>query len=205
MNDANMDKPRPELAAGLAAALAALAAAGQDRQADPAVEERLVTAFRARYGGNAERWRHPWALRSWIPTLAAAAMLLVAVGAWWRFRVPVPPVPAAPRVAVAPPVLPVQPVTAAAAVPEPQKRVSARRPGKVLGRNPEPDEGRFIPLPEAARLSPAESLDVVRVKMPRSAMMRFGLPVSAERAWEPVKADVVFGQDGMARAIRFVE
>jgi hypothetical protein len=132
-------------------------------------------------------------------------MLLVAAGAWWRFRVPGPLVPAAPKVAVAPPVLLVQPVTAAAAVPEPQKRVSARRPEKALGRNPEPDEGRFIPLPEAARLSPAESLDVVRVKMPRSAMMRFGLPVSAERAWEPVKADVVFGQDGMARAIRFVE
>ena len=28
--------------------------------------------------------------------------------------------------------------------------------------------------------------------------------VRADRAWEPVKADVVFGEDGMARAIRFV-
>jgi len=62
-----------------------------------------------------------------------------------------------------------------------------------------------MPLPEAARLSPAESLDVVRVQLPRSTMMRFGLPVSAELAWEPVNADVVFGQDGMARAIRFVK
>ena len=45
---------------------------------------------------------------------------------------------------------------------------------------------------------------VVRVQLPRSALARFGLPVNAERAGEPVKADVLLGEDGTARAIRFV-
>jgi hypothetical protein len=41
--------------------------------------------------------------------------------------------------------------------------------------------------------------------MPRAALVRFGVPVRGDLAWEPVKADVVFGEDGMARAIRFVK
>jgi hypothetical protein len=61
----------------------------------------------------------------------------------------------------------------------------------------------FIPLPYAGRVMSEESLDVIRVRMPRSAMARFGLPINAERALEPVSADIVFGQDGIARAIRF--
>jgi hypothetical protein len=35
-------------------------------------------------------------------------------------------------------------------------------------------------------------------------MARFGLPVNAERAAEPVQADVLLGDDGLAQAIRFI-
>ena len=49
-----------------------------------------------------------------------------------------------------------------------------------------------------------DSAQVVRVELPRSAMMSFGLPVNMDRADERIKADVVVGNDGMARAIRFV-
>jgi hypothetical protein len=44
----------------------------------------------------------------------------------------------------------------------------------------------------------------VRVKVPASSMRNFGLPVSEERAFERVQADVLMGEDGIARAIRFV-
>jgi hypothetical protein len=44
----------------------------------------------------------------------------------------------------------------------------------------------------------------VRVEMPRSALMSFGLPMNMERGGGRVKADVVVGNDGFARAIRFV-
>lgn len=49
-----------------------------------------------------------------------------------------------------------------------------------------------------------DSGQVVRVELPRSAMMAFGLPMNMDRADERIKADVVVGNDGLARAIRFV-
>jgi hypothetical protein len=61
----------------------------------------------------------------------------------------------------------------------------------------------FIPLVHN-QFAPAESGHLVRVEMPRSALARFGLPVNAERTGERVKADVLIGDDGIARAIRFV-
>ncbi|HEX8773001.1 MAG TPA: hypothetical protein VF735_05300 [Pyrinomonadaceae bacterium] len=62
----------------------------------------------------------------------------------------------------------------------------------------------FIPLTYGADLSSLDSGHVVRVELPRTAMARFGLPVNAERAAEPVKADVLLGDDGLAQAIRFI-
>lgn len=51
---------------------------------------------------------------------------------------------------------------------------------------------------------PLESGQLVRVQMPRAALASLGLPLNAERGNEPVKADVLLGGDGLARAIRFV-
>jgi hypothetical protein len=49
-----------------------------------------------------------------------------------------------------------------------------------------------------------ESGHVVRVELPRTALVSMGLPMNPERAGELVKADVLMGDDGVARAIRFV-
>ena len=46
---------------------------------------------------------------------------------------------------------------------------------------------------------------IVRVELPRSALANFGLPVNMDRYNEKVKADVLFGVDGLAHAIRFVQ
>jgi hypothetical protein len=62
----------------------------------------------------------------------------------------------------------------------------------------------FMPLEDTVALPPMESGHVLRVSMPRSTMMRFGFPVNPDHMMEPVKADVVFAQDGIARAVRFV-
>lgn len=62
----------------------------------------------------------------------------------------------------------------------------------------------FIPLTHDAALAAADGGQVVRVELPRSALQRFGLPMNFERAGERVKADVLLGHDGVARAIRFV-
>ncbi|HVF57561.1 MAG TPA: hypothetical protein VM934_15505 [Pyrinomonadaceae bacterium] len=62
----------------------------------------------------------------------------------------------------------------------------------------------FMPVAHAAPLSSADGGQVVRVELPRSSLVSFGLPMNVERAGERVKADVLVGDDGMARAIRFV-
>jgi hypothetical protein len=62
----------------------------------------------------------------------------------------------------------------------------------------------FIPLLQGGQFAPAEGGHLVRVEMPRSALASFGLPVNAEAAGGRVKADVLLGEDGIARAIRFV-
>jgi hypothetical protein len=62
----------------------------------------------------------------------------------------------------------------------------------------------FFPLREGEDLSALESGRLIRVELPGSALSEVGLPVDPETVNTPVKADVVLGDDGLARAIRFV-
>jgi len=62
----------------------------------------------------------------------------------------------------------------------------------------------FLPLGDVNNLAAQDGGQLVRVELPRSALLTFGLPMNIERAAEPVKADVLVGQNGLARAIRFV-
>jgi hypothetical protein len=63
----------------------------------------------------------------------------------------------------------------------------------------------FIPLGYMSTASLQDGGQIVRVQLPRSALANFGLPVNMDRYNEKVKADVLFGVDGTARAIRFVQ
>lgn len=63
----------------------------------------------------------------------------------------------------------------------------------------------FMPL---GYLNPATLQDggqIIRVELPRSSLVNFGLPVNMNRYHEKVKADVLLGADGLAHAIRFVQ
>ena len=62
----------------------------------------------------------------------------------------------------------------------------------------------FLPLLLVEAGSELERGQVLRVELPRSALMSFGLPMNQERSTEPIKADVLVGEDGLARAIRFI-
>jgi hypothetical protein len=112
----------------------------------------------------------------------------------------------------------------------PQKQVSPEKPASVVtskqprpadrirnvgrpSRPPRSDNGAgeqveiatdFIPLMNREILAQMDGGQVMRVELPRSALMSFGLPMDMERASERIKADVVVGNDGLARAIRFV-
>jgi len=63
----------------------------------------------------------------------------------------------------------------------------------------------FLPLTYTADSTVPENRHVVHVRIPRSALMAFGLPMNFERAGELIRADVVIGDDGLARAIRFIQ
>ena len=103
-----------------------------------------------------------------------------------------------------------------------KKEIAAehRRSGKLLAtnykhHNPGPkvvqsvDENDptsgFISLTVAAEYMPLESGQIVKVEIPRAALLAMGLPMNAQRAGENVRAELLVGQDGIARAIRFTQ
>jgi hypothetical protein len=92
------------------------------------------------------------------------------------------------------------------AVPGPAVSVSAA----VTGADDiaDPDNG-FIPLPyfsNSGLVSEAEAdADVVRVEMPRSALVALGVPVAEENASGPVEAELLLGAGGMPQAVRILE
>jgi hypothetical protein len=62
----------------------------------------------------------------------------------------------------------------------------------------------YIPLTYMNDSTAFDSGSVVRVQVPRSTLISMGLPMNVENSSALVKADVVVGDDGVARAIRFV-
>jgi len=63
----------------------------------------------------------------------------------------------------------------------------------------------FMPLGDPNPAALQDGGQIVRVKLRRSALVRFGFPVNMDRYNENVKADVLVGVDGLAHAIRFVQ
>jgi len=63
--------------------------------------------------------------------------------------------------------------------------------------------GEFVPWPGARDLPPLESGELVRVDLPVSMLPALGMLPPATRQ-TVVKADVIVGQDGLARAVRLV-
>ncbi len=62
----------------------------------------------------------------------------------------------------------------------------------------------FVTLPYAAPLLPTERLEVVRVNLPANALTSMGVPVIALQPEMRLNADLVLGENGLARAVRLV-
>jgi hypothetical protein len=89
--------------------------------------------------------------------------------------------------------------------PEPVRPPAPRAVEMAAVQQPVDYDG-FIPLPNSAGVAADEDdVNLVRVEVPRSAMIALGLDVSADRASELVEADVMLGSNGVARAVRFLE
>ena len=64
---------------------------------------------------------------------------------------------------------------------------------------------RFIPLVPDSTLFNTEGAQWMRVEVSRSTLASFGFPVSFDASDKKIKADLMVGYDGVARAIRFVQ
>ncbi len=88
---------------------------------------------------------------------------------------------------------------------KPARARRSKPPAQVLNKPGDSEIATdFIPLVNRETFSEMDGGQVMRVELPRSVLMSYGLPMSMDRATERIKADLVVGNDGLARAIRFV-
>jgi hypothetical protein len=74
----------------------------------------------------------------------------------------------------------------------------------IFSRPPVAASSEFVAVPYAMPIGPNERADLVRVNVPVVALEQWGLKVSAFDPGQRVNADVVIGEDGLARAVRLV-
>jgi hypothetical protein len=165
------------------------------------------------------------AARRWFAAGAAAAAVLLALTLSSPVRVSPDGSPSKPQeVSEARPLPPQTPAEArverpgiliGSDLPQPylsKKRMHAQKTARGLRREPRREpatavqaEGDdYLPLTYLADAAAMESGTVVRVELSRSALISLGVPVETDRTDETFKADVVLGDDGVARAIRLV-
>ena len=161
-------------------------AADGPRQAPEFVERRLLGEFRKR--------SHARRRNRWLGLGTAAIAAGLAVMLWVRTQ-PVVQTPTMAQVGTPAALKAVQPT---------------QTPPQALSPPPPYERGaevaiNFYRLPDADELPPMESATIVRVQLPMSSLRLIGLPVSEDRAAESVQADMLVGQDGLARGVRFVQ
>ena len=69
----------------------------------------------------------------------------------------------------------------------------------------EPEIAEFYELPDADAGIPLEHATVVRVQLPVSELRVMGFVTEERSTDERVRADVLVGQDGVTRAVRFLQ
>jgi hypothetical protein len=72
------------------------------------------------------------------------------------------------------------------------------------GRAPKAKESEFVVVPFVEPIGPNERAQLVRVNVPVGALVKWGLPVNGANPYQRVNAEVVLGEDGLARAVRFI-
>ena len=196
----------------LSEGLRALAAATADRRPSDALERKLLEVF-------AERQSTPERsvarkATGWMRAAAAVLLTGAAVAWWWSARRQ--PAPEGPKTTSAvradarkpePMPAPVavltderphtNPVVAASDRPRPPRHRPARESSVVR-------PAGFVALPGAAGLPDFESGQIIRMEIPLTSLPTYGIEIAPDAQRSAVKADLLVGQDGQARAIRLV-
>ena len=66
------------------------------------------------------------------------------------------------------------------------------------------DPGPFLALKPLERIALEPSTTIVATEFPRALLADWGLPVSPDRAGEPVRAEMLYSADGEALAVRLI-
>jgi hypothetical protein len=155
--------------------MAAAVAEDSAREAPPRVGEMLVGAFRERRMA-AQRLRRTWLRRVLAGAVAAILVLSAAVA--------------------------LHKAMDAGAAKMNTARL-AKHDADTLAETGDEVMTDFIPV--VYDPAPIGLGSVVRVQLPRAALSAFGLPVNEDRNEDLVQADLLLDDDGLMRAVRFVE
>jgi hypothetical protein len=192
----------------LTSSLRLLAEEMESLNAPPEVEQKLRAAFRQQRVVVPMPNRYP---RYWLAAIAAMILIVITIVALRSTTEP----PNHIRAGQIEPAPQIKEESSPATIETPKKQEVAQKPRRRSVRRARNSEvanhmNREIATDFMALgyVNPATLQDggqIVRVEVPRSALVNFGLPVNMDRYHEKVKADVLLGVDGMAHAIRFVK
>jgi len=189
----------PKSEARLTEALRRLAAASP--QAAPAeLGAGLMTAFRRHH---TRRRRIRQAGIAGVFLCLALVATLVSVGSQTRKQpeaLKTPAVAPAKNAAGNPPAV----VPVPAAIGSTQQRAAKQVLKPHRGGAPTAASRAFLALPGYDPTVPMDELNVVRVRLPESALWKLGAPVEATAGMRPMTADFVVSQDGTPYAVRLV-
>ncbi len=166
--------------------LRALGDREREVEAPAAVEAQVRAGFQARFRARKQKRR---AAAAAIGAAAAGALIAVMSAPDREPRLEI-------RVGIPPP-----PVVEAAK-PGPARAAKHTRRMGVSAAPLREVATEFFPL-----INPAPPFDrgqMLRVQLPAAAMRTVGLPVREEHLSDPIEADVLVGEEGIPRAIRFV-
>jgi hypothetical protein len=190
----------------LAETLQRLAQSASTQEAPLGVEAALLSAFRQEHTAahGVGLWRIAWAAG------AAAAALAISFGLWhgWpspkqESRITTTPVAVS---APAPAKASAESAAIASVREKPAPVAAPKRVVKKIVPVESPDEFAegFVLLPYADTYGPLEAGEIVRVRLGSAALESLGLPVAGADTGQQVLADVLIGQDGLPRAVRFL-
>lgn len=191
-------------------ALRALAENDRQLSAPPNVEARLTEAFRARSANGAsgvKRALRSRRVKAWVAGWSIAAAIVILLFAITNR--PQKAVVAGPRLemATARPPQPVQIIEHPTAVPEHSSGPRNSKHIRTAARGKQQDGGEiatgFFALMDPA--PPLERGEILRMQVPAATMRAVGLPVSEDHLADRIQADVLVGEEGLPRAIRFVK
>ena len=159
-------------------------------QGEEGAPQRVEAMLRSAFLRNQWQIARTKTMRRWTAVGIAAALLITggfASRRLWRSQVPA-------EIARTKP---------AAKIPSPQISSPAVETQTAGARSDDEFPADFQAYPAGGAIMPFESAEVVRVSLSGSALVAMGFPVDGDRAGDRFTADVLVGEDGLPRAIRF--